>query len=132
MVLNEESKAVLEACPQKDNEILYWLAWLHRDDNNAEEFLKKADNGDAYMTFPFRPETATVMEWAITKTPDWKCRYYLALIDAFRGHTSKALQLLEDGKAPEDFAPFYVLRSRLRDSSDVTSIQSDLIQSTAD
>ncbi|HET7117477.1 MAG TPA: tetratricopeptide repeat protein, partial [Hanamia sp.] len=124
--LNEESEAVLDACPQKDDEILYWLAWLHRDDNNAEEYLKEANNGNAYLVFPFRSETVPVMQWAINKSPDWKSRYYMALIDAFHEHKVKALQLLGEVKAPESFAPFYVLRSRLRNSADVQSIQSDL------
>jgi hypothetical protein len=124
--LNEESKAVMEACPQKDDEILYWIAWLNKDDINANKYLEEANNGDAYLIFPFRSETIPVMQWATKQSPDWKSRYYLALIEAFHEHKAKALQLLEDGKAPENFAPFYVLRSRLRDSADVGNIQSDL------
>jgi len=124
--LNEESKAVLEACPQKDNEILYWLAWLHRNNKDADEYLKAANNGNAYMVFPFREETVPVIEWAVQQSPDWKSRYYLAMIYAFHGQKAKALQLLIDGSAPENFAPFYVLRSRLRDSADLQPIQSDL------
>lgn len=129
--LKEESEAVLELCPQKDNEILYWLAWLHRNDNNAEVYLKEANNGNAYLVFPFRSETVPVMQWAVnnpiaTGSPDWKSRYYRALIYAFRNQKIKALHLLESGTAPEQFAPFYVLRSRMRDSADVQNIQSDL------
>ena len=124
--LIDESKAVLEACPQKDNEILYWLAWLHRDDSNADGYLKDANNGDAYLAFPFRSATVPVMQWAVNKSSDWKSRFYLALIDAFYDHKSEALNLLLEAKAPENFAPFYVLRSRLRDLSDVQGIQSDL------
>ena len=124
--LQEESKAVLEACPQKDNEILYWIAWLHKDDSNAGEYLKQANNGDAYLAFPFRSATVPVMQWAVNKSPDWKSRYYLALIDAFYERKSEALNLLLEAKAPENFAPFYVLRARLRDLADVQGIQSDL------
>ena len=124
--LKEESEAVLEACPQKGNEILYWLAWLHRNDNDAEEYLKEANNGNAYLVFPFRSETVPIMQWASSQSPDWKSRYYLALIYSFYEQRAKALQLLEVGKVPENFAPFYVLRSRLRNPSDVTNIQADL------
>ena len=123
--LTEESKAVLEACPQKDNEILYWLAWLHRNDTDADKYLKEANNGNAYLVFPFRAATVPVMEWAVNKLPDWKSRYYLALIYSFHEHKTEALKLLEDGKAPENFAPFYVLRAGLRNSEDVQNIQSD-------
>lgn len=129
--LNDESKAVLEACPQKDDEILYWLAWLHRNGNDAEGYLKEANNGNAYLVFPFRSESMAVMKWA-SENPiaagsnGWKGRYYLALIDAFHGQEAKALQLMEEGTAPENFAPYFVLRARLRDSADVQNIQSDL------
>ncbi|MEO6812433.1 MAG: tetratricopeptide repeat protein, partial [Ginsengibacter sp.] len=124
--LMEESNSVLEACPQKDNEILYWLAWLNKDNKNGDEYLKEANNGNAYMVFPFRIETVPVTEWAVNKSPNWKSHYYLALIYSFHEHKAKALQLLEDERAPDNFAPYYVLRSRLRDSSDVQNIQSDL------
>jgi Tfp pilus assembly protein PilF len=125
--LNEESKAVLEACPQKDNEILYWLAWLHRNDTDADKYLAAANNGNAYLVFPFRTATVPVMQWAIKQSPDWKSRYYLALIEAFHEHNANALQLMEDGKAPEDFAPFYVLRARLRTPPDTNNIRMDLL-----
>ena len=125
--LYEESEAVLEVCPQKDNEILYWLAWLHRNDTDADKYLAAANNGNAYLIFPFRSETAPVMQWAVNKLPDWKSRYYLALIEAFQEHTRRALQLLEDGKAPENFAPFYILRSGLRNSSDTNNVRMDLL-----
>ncbi|MEO6838313.1 MAG: DUF5107 domain-containing protein, partial [Ginsengibacter sp.] len=65
--LNDESKAVLETCPQKDGEILYWLARLHRNDNDANKYLEEANNGDAYLVFPFRSESAEVMNWASEK-----------------------------------------------------------------
>ena len=132
--LNDESKAVLEACPQKDDEILYWLAWLRRNDNDAEGYLKEANNGNAYFVFPFRSESVAVMKWASenpvsVRSNDWKSRYYLALIDAFHGQEAKALQLMEEGAAPENFAPYFVLRSRMRDSADVQNIQNDLSKS---
>ncbi|MDQ2719617.1 MAG: DUF5107 domain-containing protein [Bacteroidota bacterium] len=124
--LLDECKSVLDACPQKDDEILYWLAWLHKDDRDAVMYFEKATNGNAYMIFPFRAETAPVMQWAVTKSTDWKSRYYLALIYAYQNKKEKALQLLENVSSPENFAPFYVLRSRLRDSSQVNNIQLDL------
>jgi hypothetical protein len=124
--LTEESKAVLEACPQKDNEILYWLAWLHRNDKDAGKYLNDATNGDAYMIFPFRAETVPVMQWAMKQSADWKSKYYLSLIYAFYNEKQKALQLLGEESAPTNFAPFYVLRSRLRNSSDVGNILVDL------
>jgi hypothetical protein len=105
---------------------LYWLAWLNRNDKDAGKYLSDASNGDAYMIFPFRVETVPVMQWAMKQSTDWKSRYYLGLIYAFQNEKQKALQLLEEGNAPANFAAFYVLRSRLRNSSDVANIGADL------
>lgn len=124
--LQEESKAVLQACPQKDNEINYWLAWLNRDEKGDNKFLDDARNGNALMVFPFRTESIPVMRWAMKQSPDWKSRYYLSLIYASHDQKEKALQLLTNEIAPENFAPFYVLRARLRDTADNQNIQSDL------
>jgi hypothetical protein len=124
--LDEESEAVLELCPQKDNEIQYWLAWLHRNENDANKYLQIADSGDANFVFPFRAETVPVMQWASKQSRDWKSRYYLAMIEAFYNRNAEAMQLIGEAHAPENFAPFYVLRARLRNADDVQNIQSDL------
>jgi predicted Zn-dependent protease len=131
--LQEESEAVLESCPEKNDEIFYWLAWLNRDNASGNQYLNQAANGDAYLIFPFRAESAVVMRWAMnnSKPTDWKCRYFLAMIQAFHGHQDKALELLQNESAPQNFAPYYVLRSRLRSDSDTQSVQSDLTRAMA-
>jgi predicted Zn-dependent protease len=78
------------------------------------------------MVFPFREETVPVMQWAMKQSLDWKSRYYLAMIYAFRNQKQKALLLLENGNTPENFAPYYVLRARLYGSVDVNKIEMDL------
>ncbi|MEP6627548.1 MAG: DUF5107 domain-containing protein [Ginsengibacter sp.] len=122
----EECEKVLESCPQKDDEILFWIAWLHKNDKDANQYISIANNGNVAMVFPFREESVPVMQWAFEQSANWKCRYYLSLIYAFHNQKSTALQLLENGKTPDNFAPFYVLRARLRDSVDVNNIQLDL------
>jgi predicted Zn-dependent protease len=131
--LQEESEAVLESCPEKNDEIFYWLAWLNRDNASGNQYLNQAANGDAYLIFSFRAESAVVMRWAMnnSKPTDWKCRYFLAMIQAFHGHQDKALELLQNESAPQNFAPYYVLRSRLRSDSDTQSVQSDLTRAMA-
>lgn len=121
-----ECKSVLEACPEKDDEILYWLAWLHRDDKDAIKYLDEADNGDAYTIFPFREESVLVLQWAMKKSANWRSWYYLAMIEAFHNHQKRALQLLT-GDAPKDFAPYYILRSRLREKNDSLNMEADLL-----
>jgi len=120
-----ESEAVLHMAPQEDDEIKYWLAYLHRNDANAKEWLDTADTGSPLFVFPFMQESATVMQWAMKQTDNWRPRYYLALIENSRYHKTKSLQLLESIRSPVNFAPLYVTRAKLHDSSDTKSTLSD-------
>lgn len=119
--LDNESKTVLETAPQKNDELLYWLAWLHRNDNDAKQWLSDAQNGSALLVFPFRPEGTIVMEWATKNTNDWKPNYYLALIHEAAKDRIKAQRAIEKINIEPDFAPYYVVRARLSDSTDKQS-----------
>ncbi|HEY6082849.1 MAG TPA: tetratricopeptide repeat protein, partial [Chitinophagaceae bacterium] len=121
-----ETEAVLQAAPVKDDEILYWLAWLHRNEVDAPQWLDAAVKGNADMVFPFREASAPVMQWALHQTGDWKPHYYLALIESFHDHKATALHLLEEINTPVNFAQLYVTRARLRDSTDMVNILNDL------
>lgn len=116
--LDDECRAVLEAAPEKDNEILYWLAWLARNDGDAKRLLDNAERGSAYLVFPFRPESAQVMGWAAKNSKDWKPGYYLSLIYESAHDRAAARKAISQASAGNDFAPFYVLRARLCDSAD--------------
>lgn len=118
---DNDSKTVLETAPQKNDELLYWLAWLHRNDNDAKQRLIEAQNGSALLVFPFRPESVTVMEWAAKNTNDWKSDYYLALIYEGAKDRTKAQQAINKISTEPNFAPYYVVRARLCDSTDKQS-----------
>lgn len=124
--LIEESRDVLEICPQKNDEIWYWLAWLSRDTQRSKEFLSQAKNGNPLFVFPFRSESVPVMEWAVATAGNWKAKYYLSTLYSFFENRRRAFNLINAVEAPDNFAPFYVLRARLRDSSDIRGIQDDL------
>lgn len=121
----EECKALLKMAPQ-NNELQYWLAYMHKDEADSSKWLKAATLGTARLVFPFREETVRVMQWAISKTNDWKPRYYLALIHLFRNNQSKARRLLNEVTEKVDFAPFYITRALLYDSSEANKKLSDL------
>lgn len=123
--LPAKGRAVLEVAPEKDDEMKYWLAYLHREDKGASAWLDSANAGNPFFVFPFRVGSATVMRWAMGQTDDWKPGYYLALIDNFRGHREEALHLLTKISDSVHFPPFYVIRAELRDSSDLNSIIRD-------
>ena len=115
---NDDCKLVLETAPQKDNEIEWWLAWLHRNDGDAAKRLEVAQKGSAYLVFPFRAESERVMEWAIQSSQDWKPRYYLSLIYQSAHDRDKAKQAIAQSGNTSDYAPYYVYRARLCDSND--------------
>lgn len=121
----EESKAILSMSPQ-NNEIQYWLAFLNKEEEDANKLLQAADNGNPLMVFPFREESAEMFKWAIQHTNDWKPRYYLALIESYRNNKDTAAKLLQNITGNIDFAPFYITRAEFYDSSETDKKQNDL------
>src|SRR5690606_35301876 len=114
----DEGREVLELAPQ-NTETLYWLAWLHRDGNASlsKEYLSKASASSPGYVFPFREETAKVLEWAADKDASWHSDYLLALIEDYRGNREDAMERMISYDEAIPFAPFYLLRARLFDQS---------------
>jgi len=124
---NEESMAVLQLAPQKNNELAYWLAYLHRNDKSGIQLFGDATNGNADMVFPYKPESVAVMKWAIAQNKnDWKPRYYLSLLYEAAHDRERARNEIEGIDTDINFAPFYAYRARLRDSSNHAQQLSDL------
>lgn len=61
--------------------------------------------------FPFRPETAVLLEEAIRNNPHWKLKYYLALVKWHLGDLPEAQNLLEACGEQPDEAVFYAARA---------------------
>jgi len=114
----KECETILDMAPE-NNEIAYWQAYLHKNKIDVDKKLDDARKGTAMMVFPFREETAKVMEWAMQQTTDWKPSYYLALIENFRNNDELARKLLEKTAGNIDFAPFYITRALLCDSLEI-------------
>jgi len=126
----EESKAILSMAPQ-NNEIQYWEAFLNKGTLAEKQILGVADRGDAGMVFPFRDESAKVMEWAMHNTSDWKPRYYMALIQLFRNNKEKAGDLLQSISDKVDFAPLYITKARLSEENGGPDQLADLERSVS-
>jgi tetratricopeptide (TPR) repeat protein len=110
----DDARRVLELAPPQD-EVLYWLAFVQDalHDPAAAETLRRADAASARLVFPFRSESASVFEWAMNRTTNWRPRYYRSLIFWGLGDPKRALDLLtECGDAP-DFAPLFAARAAL-------------------
>jgi Tfp pilus assembly protein PilF len=79
--------------------------------------VEKAVQLSSEKYFPFRPESAAILEKAITKTSSWKPKYYLALIKwHFRDFDAAKKLFAECGNTP-DYAPFYAARAELLKSA---------------
>ncbi|MET2983782.1 DUF5107 domain-containing protein [Aureibaculum conchae] len=118
----DESIKVLELSP-KNTEVLFWLAWLNKQTNNSKSklYLDRAEKSDLSFVFPFREETAEILEWVTAQKESWKANYLLALIHGFRGNKEKALDMLTKHSKPNDFAPYYFLKAKLDVKSSVES-----------
>lgn len=123
--MDDEAETVLQTAPQRDDEMKYWLAYLHRNDEDASQWLDSANAGTPLFVFPFRKESYTVMQWASQQTDNWKPQYYLALLDTYFGRKKEAEQILEKIAPESSFAPLYVTLARIRNSSDTTNILND-------
>ena len=113
----EEARELLTMSPQ-NAEVLYWLAFVQDalHDPGAAETLKKADAASPRLVFPFRSEAASVFEWAMGKSSNWRPRYYLALILWSRNDLARARDLLVSCGNAADFAPFYAARAKALDA----------------
>ena len=105
--LKEEAAKILEALPQQNALTALWIAYL-RGDTCA---IAAAEAESLYLVFPFRSESAQVLEWALRNGGDWRCSYLLALLKNNFGYKDEALALLGSGSA--DFAPYYAFRYKL-------------------
>ena len=99
-------------------ETKYWLAYLHKDTSEEAALLKEADAQNPSFVFPFRTESKTIFEWAMSKSADWKPIYYMALLQNSINNTDKARALLEQLGDRPDYAPFYTLRAQIAGKED--------------
>lgn len=109
----KESLAVLQLAPENP-EVYYWIAFLKTKlkEGDAASFIQKADAISPRLVFPFRPSSATVLEWTTKQSESWKPKYYLALIYWSRNNLVRAKELFSQCGNP-DFAPFYAARAAL-------------------
>lgn len=100
-----EAIRVLQLSPSVA-EVRIWLAYLtHQRPDTASL--------DPVRAFPFRSETAAVLENLLTSTPSWFIRYQLALIYKDRNRLEEARQLLNACGDQPVYAPFYAFRAAL-------------------
>ena len=102
--LDEDAAKILEALPQPNALTALWAAYLGQDSSA----IAQAEAQPIDFTFPFRPESALPLRWAVTNGGGWPSRYLLALLSDHLGDAPSATSLIEGNEA--DFAPYYAYR----------------------
>jgi len=113
--MEEEALRTLELSPVHPM-VQLWQAFLLDRAGKKEEAENKLDLAMAAspeLVFPFRPETVGVLSWADKKKPDWKWRYYEALIYWQHNQPELAKSLFTACGTEPDFAPFYLAKADL-------------------
>lgn len=103
-------------------EIIYWKAFLE----NKPVDLRQIQPG---ISFPFRGETAVILEDLIKKNDQWQLKYHLGLIEWNRNNLLKAKELFTQcGAKPNDPAFYAAKASLFKDDSQlvITSLQQAL------
>jgi tetratricopeptide (TPR) repeat protein len=112
---DKEAIDILKLSPSQ-TEVSYWLAYLQKQAVNASDI-------DDNLVFPFRPETAVVLEKLIESNDSWTLKYHLALIEWHMNHLPKVKELFSQIGAKSDYAPFYAARARLYKNDSTASAQ---------
>ncbi len=105
--LGEKNEAVQILSNLPDHPLVkYWLAYL----TDNEQVLDEAVAGSPELVFPYRNETAEVLEWAIKQNDSWKTKYYLAILNWFKSNDKEAIKLFSDCGNEPGYTPFYLAR----------------------
>ena len=126
---NDEAEAVLALAPRQP-EVLYWLAFLHYRRHNPDyiALLRSANEMDVALIFPFRPETAEILKWAIETEPYCTPRYYLALILWSTDNAAQARDLFRQCGSTPTSDIFYAARAELNKSNAKETYLADLLR----
>ncbi|MBN2505570.1 MAG: DUF5107 domain-containing protein [Verrucomicrobia bacterium] len=122
-----EAGSVLKLAPQTA-EVLYWRARLETHDAAAQALLQQADEASPERVFPFRPESAEVLQWAASRSANWRPRYYLALVHWGVGNLDEARRLLDECGEQPDYPPFYAARAQVLENVSPERSRADLEQ----
>lgn len=110
----DEADKVLQLSPH-NVEVKYWESFLE----NTPLYINEAD---AEMVFPFRRETAVVLQKLIQQNDNWLLKYHLALIEWNDNNLDRAKELFSQIGEKSSYAPFYAARAILYNDDDNRSL----------
>ncbi len=100
-----ECEKVLSLIPES-SEAIYWLSFLHHTKVDC-------NNINPNLVFPFRSETAAVLEELLKNQNDWLLKYHLALIYKDRNRIDESKKLFISCGDEPAYAPFYAARAEI-------------------
>jgi len=114
--LNCKSEAIkVLSLAEPNAEIIYWKAFLENKPVNVGSINTATD-------FPFRAETAFVLESLLKSNDQWFLKYHLALIEWNRNELSRAKSLFAQcGNQPAD-PNFYAARAALMNDQPTSAV----------
>lgn len=124
--LKKDAITLLDKAPRHPL-LTIWKAYL----TNDEALLKDATGERASFVFPYRTETITALEWAVSKNTNWIFKYYLGLNYWAIYRTDDARNLFRSCDYKPDYAPFYISRAYLFKGLDTNSELDDLQKAKA-
>jgi predicted Zn-dependent protease len=116
----EDAAKVLQLSPP-NAEVMYWQAFLENKPLNV-------NNLNPEMVFPFRPETAEILEHLIAQYDHWLLKYNLALIHWSCNNIDRAAELFTQCGTQSTYAPFYAARAKFFMEKDSAGAFRDLQQ----
>lgn len=116
--LQAEALKVFSLAPPSA-EVEFWKAYLNK---TVPDYTKI----DCRLSFPFRSETARILEGLLKSNNHWIPRYQLALIYKDRNRVAEAKALLNSCGDEPGFAPFYATRAAICAGDDAGKTQADL------
>jgi predicted Zn-dependent protease len=119
--LKDDALQVLEKAPAHPL-ITVWKAYIKNDPSMLDAVARES----AAYVFPYRTETARALAWAMSKSSNWKFKYYLALNYWAIQRQDEARQLLTSCGQEPDYGTFYLTRASLLNSKDDKQVLGDL------
>ena len=116
--LEEEAQKILKSSPAHPM-VNGWLAYLSKSNVDVSKaYLDLLVDASPAFVFPFRIESIDMLQWLVSQTRSWEPKYFLALNYWALNRNSEALSYINDCGDLPDFAPFYVVRSHIKYSTD--------------
>ena len=116
----DEAIKLLELSP-RNSLINLKLAFLNYPDNlqESENYFKEALEQSPDFIFPYRFETVPALEWAVSRTDDWKPKFYLGLLHWKLGNKNQAREMFyQCGDLPDSPYFFLAKTDLFRDEKD--------------